>query len=694
MYWPVRVRGGTAAFWRATWFHALVLGVSFFVLGRLAGWFVFPPQPGSVLWLPSGLSLAFLLRSRTERWPALLIAVFVAEVSSALLHGYGIAPWVAASWGVGNCLRTLLGAWLMRRFVGSSIHLSRRWELAGLVLFGALVSPLPSATLGVLTSTYWTGGPVLLSYWVSWWLSDALGTVLVAPILLTLKPSLPSPRRARYLLELVIVLTLTALITSWLFGRPMPHGLQASLAYASFPFIMWAALRLGPLGVASASAVLGSVVFWYTLSGHGPFSVLVSTPREQLLTVQLFLAVLSISGLTLAAVVCERLRTEAHQRVLVEASVVLASSLEVHKTLPRLAHLIVPRLYAGFAVWRVGDKGLLERIAQAGWDASREARLLGHLTPLPTTSRRWSSPEGTVVLAPLRLCGSVSGVLVLMSDEQVRRPGPAELTLAEDLAHRCGLALENARLFTEATEAIQARNEFIAIAAHELRTPLTALTLRMRSLETQLQRKQVEQAREKVRTTARQLTRLNQLIERLLDVGRIHTGRLELQRQQLDVEHLVEQVVESFSEEATRAGSQLRARVEPGLTAYWDGGRIEQALFNLLANALKFGAPRPIELEAYRQNGWIRITVRDHGIGIPPEALERIFGRFERAVSSREYGGLGLGLFLTRRIAEAHGGMIHVESQPGEDATFVMELPNGQAPLPLGEEAPRTSHPS
>jgi signal transduction histidine kinase len=179
---------------------------------------------------------------------------------------------------------------------------------------------------------------------------------------------------------------------------------------------------------------------------------------------------------------------------------------------------------------------------------------------------------------------------------------------------------------------------------------------------------------------------MNQLIERLLDVGRITTGRLELNRQQLDVSELVEQVVEAFLEEAARAGSELRVRVEPGLTACWDRGRIEQALCNLLTNALKFGAPHPIEVHATRMDGWIRIRVRDHGIGIAPEALERIFERFERAVSSREYGGLGLGLFLTRRIAEAHEGMVHVESQPGDGATFVLDLPAEPRPMAQREE--------
>lgn len=115
-------------------------------------------------------------------------------------------------------------------------------------------------------------------------------------------------------------------------------------------------------------------------------------------------------------------------------------------------------------------------------------------------------------------------------------------------------------------------------------------------------------------------------------------------------------MVETFAEQAVSAESELRVRAPAGLIAWWDRGRVEQALVNLLANALKFGAGHPVELQASRQGGWVRIAVRDHGIDIAAEALDRIFERFERAVSSREYGGLGLGLYLTRRIAASHGG--------------------------------------
>jgi signal transduction histidine kinase len=667
--------------WGTLWFRALLLGVTFFALGVVSSRFVFAPHPSAVLWLPSGLSLAFLLRSRTRDWPALLATVFLAEFGSVLFHGIGVPIGTAVLWSLGNCLRTLVGAGLIRRLVGTSVRLSRTWEVAGLFIFGGLVSPVPSATLGVLGAILWTGPASFVSHWVDWWLSDGLGTLLVAPLLLTWTPETFQPKRLRRLMELGVTLAVTALVAHFIFSDSLPMGITASLVYISFPFVLWGALRLGPLGAASTSAVVAALALLHTLHGQGPFGALIAPLNQKVFSMQLFLAILGLSALMLAAMASERRRTEQLQQLLVEAGTVLAASMDIRETFPRVARLLVPRACTGFAVWLVGDNGLLERVAQAGWNPERETRVRGHLPPLPTCSRSWNSAEGLVVLAPLWFRGNVRGALVLMSDERSCVEGSAALTLAEDLAHRCGMALESARLYMEARDAVEARNEFIAIAAHELRTPLTALHLRMRSLGALLQREHAsEEAREKLRATSRQLGRMGQLIERLLDVGRITTGQLKLHREQVDVGELVEHVVETFTEEASRVGSEFRVETSEGLTAWWDRGRIEQALTNLLANALKFGAGHPIELSVCLQSSWVRIAVKDHGIGIAPEALERIFERFERAVSSRRYGGLGLGLFLTRQIAESHGGTIHVESAPGTGATFVLLLPVGHQP--------------
>ncbi|QSQ24234.1 MASE1 domain-containing protein [Pyxidicoccus parkwayensis] len=670
-----------ASFEKQTGVQAAVLVGMFLVAAFVSNHFAFPPHPSAVLWLPSGLGLAFLLRNPPRRWPALLAAIFLADVVSVLHHGFPIPGWVVVLWGLANSLRSLVGAALMRRFVGTHIRLSRRWEIAGLLLFGGLVSPLVSATLGSFGYTFSGAPPSFRADWVNWWLSDGLGTIFIAPLLLTWTPADFKPKRWRRFAELGVTLVLTALAAHLLFHQAAPGGVRASLVYATFPFVLWGALRMGPLGAASTSAVVGLLALWHTTHGDGPFGSMAVPFPERVYSLQLFLAILGLTSLTLAAVVTERWREKELKHLLADAGRVLASSLAVHETLPRVAGLVVPTAADGFAVWWVDDDGRMARMAQAGWSSVREARLRGHLLPPPTAPERWSFAECTVVLAPLVARGRVQGVLALMRDERACFAGAADLSLAEELAHRCCMAVEASRLYAEAQQAIEVRNEFIAIAAHELRTPLTTLTLRMKSLEAVLQREcNPEAVRGKVQVMSRQLGRLGQLVERVLDVGRITTHRLELQRERVDVTELVEQVVETFAEEAERAGSALRVEAEAGLQAWWDSGRVEQALANLLTNALKFGAGKPIEVHVSGEGGWVHLAVRDHGIGIAPGALERIFERFERAVSSRRYGGLGLGLFLTRWIAESHGGTIHVESQPGEGSTFVLQLPMGMQP--------------
>jgi signal transduction histidine kinase len=168
-------------------------------------------------------------------------------------------------------------------------------------------------------------------------------------------------------------------------------------------------------------------------------------------------------------------------------------------------------------------------------------------------------------------------------------------------------------------------------------------------------------------------------------VGRINTGRLRLEREVVDLSELLQQETTRLSEDLSRSGCQLSLRIRSHVTGWWDRHRLEQALSILLANAMKFGVGQPIELEAELLGERALVTVRDHGIGMKAEALKHIFGRFERAVSSREYGGLGLGLFIAREIAEAHGGTIQAESAPGQGTTFTLELPATHLPESMHE---------
>jgi PAS domain S-box-containing protein len=239
----------------------------------------------------------------------------------------------------------------------------------------------------------------------------------------------------------------------------------------------------------------------------------------------------------------------------------------------------------------------------------------------------------------------------------------------------------------EARRAVAVRDEFLSVASHELRTPLTALSLSLQSLLRNLRRGRPapENLAERLEGLRSQSGRLERLIEQLLDVTRIEGGRLAIEPQDADLAAVVREAGARMEGEAKRAGCELRLDLCDAVQGVWDVFRLEQVVTNLLTNAIKYGAGRPIDvLVREGPGGKARLAVTDHGIGIDPAEQGRIFERFARAVSAESYGGLGLGLYITRQIVLAHGGEIHVQSAPEQGATFTVELPRGQVAVGAG----------
>jgi PAS domain S-box-containing protein len=286
--------------------------------------------------------------------------------------------------------------------------------------------------------------------------------------------------------------------------------------------------------------------------------------------------------------------------------------------------------------------------------------------------RFWANVVITAVHDPRT--GELRGFAKVTRDLTERRELEREARAAAERAGR-----EQARAI-EAQKAIRMRDEFISVAAHELRTPLTALQLKVQSVELAMRANRdgvPEAARhvERLSGALRQVARLTDLVERLLNVSRIVQGKLALSLEEIDLAAVARQVVDDLREQAQQSGSPLRLDAPPQLLGQWDRPRLEQTLVNLISNAIKYGGGQPIEVFVEQAGDRARMAVRDHGIGIAPEDTERIFDRFERAVPAQNYGGLGLGLYVTRSIVEAHGGTVEVQSTPGHGATFIVELP-------------------
>lgn len=251
---------------------------------------------------------------------------------------------------------------------------------------------------------------------------------------------------------------------------------------------------------------------------------------------------------------------------------------------------------------------------------------------------------------------------------------------------------EQRRQASALQNAVEVRDVFLGVAAHELKTPLTSLGLRLAHLERQVATKMAGDDRDElvrsIEVSQTQVQRLGALVDMLLDVTRLQSDDVTLKLEDFEFAPVVREAVERVRANADRIGSPIRMRLEDGVCARADRMRVRQVLSNLLSNAMKFGAGTPIHVTLEASEGRARLSVRDEGIGIEPDMIGRLFDRFERGVSDRNYGGLGLGLFVSRQWVQAMNGTIEVESRPGEGATFIVELPLREAARPEHEPTP------
>lgn len=228
---------------------------------------------------------------------------------------------------------------------------------------------------------------------------------------------------------------------------------------------------------------------------------------------------------------------------------------------------------------------------------------------------------------------------------------------------------------------VKARDEFISIASHELKTPLTSLMLQTQSFKRSQKRNDISiyehnRVNKIVEQTYKQVVRLSRLVEDMLDISRIRSGKFEMNRTVVNFSELVLDVLEKMSAQFQNSGCGIPLINMPeNISGEWDKDRIEQVLTNLLSNAIRYAPGKPIEVVIKDDGTSIKLEVIDHGEGIDKKDHEKIFERFERAVDATNTSGMGLGLFISKQIVEAHGGKIWVESEKGKGATFIVVLP-------------------
>jgi PAS domain S-box-containing protein len=417
----------------------------------------------------------------------------------------------------------------------------------------------------------------------------------------------------------------------------------------------------------------------------------------------------------------ERRRETQRASFLAEASTVLASSLDYRGTLRMLARLSVPAIADWCTVTIMREDRTKERVAAIHSD-TRKGHLIEELGQYYPASADDDSGIGQVIrtgqasffpevcdemlvqsagsprhlqimrelgccsciVAPIHARGTTLGAISFVLCGKERSYGEADLAVTQELGRRAGIAIDNALLYEAAQTAVRARDEFLSIASHELKTPLTSLKLqaqiRARDLRKgALKRFAPEMLPQLIADDEKQINRLSRLVDDMLDVSRVQTGKMSYSHEDFDLNDLVEDLLRRFAPQVEASQASVSFTSESSAPGRWDRYRVEQVVMNLLTNALKYGEGKPIEVRIQARGGMAVLSVTDHGIGIAREDQDRIFGQFERAISASAISGLGLGLFISRKIVEAHQGSIRVESAPGQGSTFTVELPLAEA---------------
>lgn len=410
----------------------------------------------------------------------------------------------------------------------------------------------------------------------------------------------------------------------------------------------------------------------------------------------------------------DRKRSEDRQRFLAEAGELLVSSLDYEKTIDEIAKIAVPK----FADWCSFDIALEDcvlknlslvhrspemlikaRDLHQGYLSHQDAEVgIGHVFKTGTSELYSSLDDETlshfdldpeqlklahdladrsVIISPMTAGGKTIGTISFSSSNY--QYSQEDVSLVEELGRRTALAYENSRLYKLSQQAIEIRNDFLSIASHELNTPITSLKLQL-----QLTKKSLESGKDgnlpldkftkSIDASVRQVDRLITLVQVLLDVSRIQSGKLTFHFEEFDLTDLLSEVLDRFKELVTTSGCELD--VENSLDAHvaWDKTRIEQVIINLLTNAIKY-APGRIHLNIKQVEGGVQILFKDHGKGIPQHKLTSIFDRFERASSNETISGLGLGLFIVKQIVDGHGGNVKVNSEINSGTVFTVFLP-------------------
>jgi PAS domain S-box-containing protein len=688
----------------------VVIAAVYFAAGKAGLTLAVVHVSATPVWPPTGIALATFLLLGYRPWPAIFLGAFLVNWTTAGSVTTSLAI------ATGNTLEGVVGALLVRKFAHGVRAFDLPSDILRFLVLAAGVAPTLSATIGVTSLALGGFAPWrdFDAIWTTWWLGNAMGALIVAP-LLVLAAVEPWPRLDRVGIAELAALLVGLLATALLVFRGI-----VPFAFLCIPFPLWAAFRFGPREAAATNCLIAIVAAWGTIDGLGPF--VRPSPNESLLEMQAFAGLLSVLGLVAAALVAQRQRVESELRAargdLEERVRERTSSLT--RAVEALEH-------------EVGERRRAERELRES-----ELRWRALLEGAPD-AMVIVDPRGTIVQATARtetmfgfrrdeLIGQPVEILVpdprsvFSADPHarpsavglelhaVRRDGtefPVEISLspvpagqellvmaairditerkdAEQKIRRMNLELEHrvSERTAELERSHEALRQFYYAVGHDLQEPLRTVGSYAEMLAQRAGGRLDADADKLLGFIVDGASWMRQLLQGLLTYARVESRPRTLMLVPMDaaLDHAVENLAAAIST------STARMTRGPLPTVPADEVQMVQLFQNLVGNAIKFrhpGAPLEVHVEAReRDSEWV-FSIRDNGIGIDPRQADRIFGIFQRLHRREEYPGTGVGLAICRKIVERHGGRMWVESEPGLGSTFYFTVPRM-----VGFEAP------
>ena len=632
-----------------------VLGVfaAYVVAGKIGLSSPFTSHNVSPIWPASGVALSAVLLLGYRVWPGIAVAAL-------LVNWYTIPHVAAAGLACGNTLSALTGAYLLRRLPGFDVGLSRLRDVLGLIAYAALVSTMVSATIGItflsITSTHpWSG---VGSAWLIYWLGDAMGILLVAPVLLTL-PALLRIRGASRLTELAVLLALLVLVCFTIFSDQtlIPVKLHV-LAFAVFPFVLWAAIRFGVSGCALANLLIAVIATGETTLGFGPFAQ--NAPLTNALLLHAYFGVLCLSGLALAALITEREGLQMEREELVREQALREARLQLAAIVESSTDAIIRKDMDGTIThWNKGAEQLYGYSADEAIGRSvnlvippeRSDDFPGIMHKLGRGQRVEHYETVRQRKDGTQIDVSLSVSPIVNTDGKV--VGAADI--ARDISSR-----KQSEEALRKTEKLSATGRLAAAIAHEINNPLETV----RNLVYLLQHNEsLDSSGHQYLSIAQgELQRASYITNQMLGFH-----RQSAEAKAVNLNEVLDIVLDLYRHQTIGSGISFVKRYQGDNTIYAFPEEIHQVFANIVRNAIEAVSPGgTITLHVFASRQWndggkpgSRVVIADTGSGISSQDREKVFEPF---FTTKGENGTGLGLWVSSGIVQKHGGSIHVRS--------------------------------